>query len=144
MSARLTLADLDRLPPKIKAQALAQLYPNGIPDKANHSAPSPVMECDLRNRPLAKNKAQGGNSTKFLVRVTSFRRRLLDEDNLAEKYHVDCLRYAGLIPGDAPGQARIITTQEKVSRKEDERTEIIIEPLPDSTPPPLFEPRASI
>lgn len=96
----------------------------------DHSTPSaPVVECDLRNGPLAAGKAEGRDSGKFLVRVTSFRRRLLDEDNLCAKYVVDCCRYAGLIPGDAPGQARIVTTQEKVRSKEDERTEILIERL---------------
>ena len=90
-------------------------------------APPAVVECHLRLGPLAEGEAQKRDSGKFLVRVTSFRRRLLDEDNLCEKYHIDCCRYAGLLPGDDPSQARIETRQEKVRSKADERTEIVIE-----------------
>lgn len=128
--ARMNLEQVDKLPAAAKAQILAQLYPlNGLPDQTHRPAPAPVVERDLRPRPLAARKAEKGHPRKFLVRVTSFRRRLLDEDNLCEKYHVDCLRYSGLLVGDAPGQARIVTSQEKVARKEDERTEIEISPL---------------
>lgn len=92
-------------------------------------APDPVVERDLRPRSLAARKAKGINPGRFLIRVTSFRRRLLDEDNLCEKYVVDCCRYAQLLPGDAPGTTRIETRQEKVRSKEHERTEIEIERL---------------
>jgi hypothetical protein len=92
-------------------------------------APAPVVERPARSRALGTRKAQKADTGVFLVRVTSRRRRLLDEDNLAEKYHVDCCRYAGLVPGDAAGQARIETRQEKVGRKEDECTVIEISQL---------------
>jgi hypothetical protein len=95
----------------------------------NSPASAPIVECNLRPRPLAKGEAQEPDPGIFLVRVTSFRRRLLDEDNLCEKYHVDCCRYAGLIPGDDPSKARIETRQEKVRSKAEERTEIVIERL---------------
>lgn len=52
--------------------------------------------------------------------------RLLDEDNLCEKYHVDCCRYAGLIPDDAPSQVRIQTLQRKARRGEAEHTQVEI------------------
>lgn len=109
------------------AVASPRRYPvQVVPDG---EAPAAVVERDLRPRPLAKGKAEKPDTGKFLVRVTSFRRRLLDEDNLCEKYHVDCARYAGLLPGDDPSQARIETRQEKVRSKEEERTEIVIERL---------------
>jgi hypothetical protein len=54
------------------------------------------------------------------------RRRLLDEDNLCEKYHVDCCRYAGLIPGDSPAEIQIQTRQRKAARGEEEHTQIDI------------------
>jgi len=73
--------------------------------------------------PHAKEKAIG----KFLVRVTSFRHRLLDEDNICEKYHVDLCRYAGILPSDAPSQTRITTTQQKIGSKEEEFTLVEIE-----------------
>jgi hypothetical protein len=96
-------------------------------DRGEGSAP--VVERRPRPRPLAKSPPQGQNTARFLVSVTSFRVRLLDDDNLCEKYHVDCCRFANLLPDDAPGTARITVGQEKVRSKEEERTEILIERL---------------
>lgn len=79
--------------------------------------------------PLAKEQVQKGSSQRFLVRVTSRRRRLLDEDNLCEKYHVDLLRYAGLIPDDAPDKVKIEVGQVKVGSKEPEEVVIEIEEI---------------
>lgn len=90
-------------------------------------APATVVERNLRTRPLAKGKTQGGDSGRFLIRVTSHRVRLLDEDNLCAKYVVDCCRYAGLVPGDAPATTQIATGQKKVRSKAEERTEVVIE-----------------
>ena len=85
------------------------------------------MECDPRPGPLAAGATQEIHPGRFLVRVTSFRRRLLDEDNLCEKYVVDCCRYAGLLPADDAGAAKIEVSQIQVRRKEEERTEVLIE-----------------
>ncbi len=93
--------------------------------------PGPVVERDPRHGALAAPKAQASSAGKFFIRVVSYRRRLLDEDNLAEKYFVDCLRYSGLIPGDSPDRCRIVTTQEKVGSKEEERTEITVDLMLD-------------
>lgn len=90
-------------------------------------APAPVVERNLRTRPLAARKAQGIDPARFLVRVTSYRVRLLDEDNLCSKYVVDCCRYSGLIPGDSPATTQIATGQKKVGSKSEERTEVVIE-----------------
>lgn len=92
-------------------------------------APSAELERCLTDEPLAADALKARHSGKFFVRVVSFRRRLLDEDNLCEKFHVDCVRYAAIIPSDAPGRCRIVTTQEKVRSKEEERTEILIEQI---------------
>lgn len=91
---------------------------------------APIVERRPRARALGKKKDEGSNPVRFLVRVTSFRIRLLDEDNLCEKYHVDCCRYAGVLPDDAPAQTRIEVRQEKVRSKEQERIEIAITKLP--------------
>jgi len=63
------------------------------------------------------------------VSVVSFRRRLLDTDNLigGAKYFIDSLRYANVIPGDRPDQIRLTVEQRKVKSKAKERTEITIE-----------------
>ena len=84
------------------------------------------LECSPCNEPLAAHKDKATDPGKFIVRVTSYRRRLIDYDNLAEKYHIDALRYAGLIPSDAPDACAIITNQIKVKTKEEELTLIEI------------------
>lgn len=95
-------------------------------------SPSPHAKLERRPRPraLAKSKAQKGDSRRFFVRVISYRVRLLDEDNLCEKYGVDCLRYSGILPGDSAAEARIVTSQEKVSSKDEERTTYEISLMP--------------
>lgn len=98
-----------------------------LPTPPCSEAPAAVVERNLRPRSLAKGKAKGADTARFLIRVTSFRVRLLDEDNACEKYHVDCCRYAGLVPGDSPATTQIKTGQEKVRSKGEERTEIVIE-----------------
>lgn len=75
---------------------------------------------------VGKSKAQKADSRRFLVRVESVRRILLDEDNLCEKYVVDCCRYSGLLPGDRPGQTQIEVRQRKVGKGEEEHTLIEI------------------
>lgn len=99
--------------------------------KADYRASLALVERALGDGPLAAGEGQDGHPRKFLVRVTSYRVRLLDEDNLCEKYHVDLCRYAGLLRSDAAGKARIVTTQEKVGSREDERT--VIEIYPNET-----------
>lgn len=71
-------------------------------------------------------QVQAPASGRFLVRVTSFRKRLLDEDNLCEKYIVDCCRYAGLLASDGPGQTKIEVSQQKVGKGEPEFTRVEI------------------
>lgn len=63
------------------------------------------------------------------VRVTSFRVRLLDPDNLCPKYFIDCLRYANCIRDDRQQDITLEVRQEKVESKLLERTEIVIEPV---------------
>ena len=99
-----------------------------LPADAPRRRKAPLVEPDLRDGALGAGETKGDNPARFLVRVTSFRVRLLDEDNLCEKYHVDCCRYAGLIPGDAPGQTEIKTGQRKVKRKDQEHVLIEITP----------------
>jgi len=89
-------------------------------------APPPLVERREPDEPLAADLPQASHPGRYVVRVTAFCVRLLDEDNLCEKFHVDSLRYAGIIPGDSPDRCRIITTQKKVATKKEERTEIVI------------------
>jgi hypothetical protein len=84
------------------------------------------LERDPGDGTVGEVPVQKGLGRRFLVRVKSYRCRLLDEDNMCEKYHVDLCRYAGALPSDAPGTAKIEVTQEKVGPKEQERVEIEI------------------
>ena len=117
------------------AAKLREIFPNAterfIADNADdlrpaRPAPRPVVERPARPRPLETPQAQTGDTKKFFVRVTSFRRRLIDPDNLSEKYFVDCCRFACLIPDDSADQIRIETTQQKVRTKAQEHTLIEI------------------
>lgn len=87
------------------------------------------MERDPGNGAVGKIQVQAAVGGKFLVRVTSVRKRLLDEDNICEKFAVDCCRHAGLIPTDAPGKTKIETSQRKAEKDEQEHTEIIIQQI---------------
>lgn len=80
------------------------------------------LESNSGNAALDSKKVQGQSGQKFLVRITSFRKRLLDEDNLCEKYHVDLCRYAGVLPDDAPGEVKIEVCQKKTGKEEPEKT----------------------
>jgi hypothetical protein len=116
---------------------------DGIGGAADHlprPGPAAELEHGAGHGALGEGAVQGKSAARFLVRITSVRVRLLDEDNLCEKYHVDCCRYAGLIPDDAPSLVRIQTLQRKARRGEAEHTQVEIyrlRPDPDpETPPP--------
>jgi len=83
------------------------------------------LERTAWNAALVKARAQTALGQRFLVRVTSIRKRLLDEDNLCEKYHVDLLRYSGVLPADDPSQTHIEVCQRKADPGEGEH--VIIE-----------------
>lgn len=92
--------------------------------------PTAVVEPDPCHAALEPGEVQNQLDGRFRVRITSVRRRLLDEDNLCEKYVVDCCRYAGLIPGDASGQTKIEVFQRKCAKGEAEKIEVRIEMMP--------------
>ena len=83
--------------------------------KPQHDARGPLARS-------ASNKA--GDRQRFHVRITSVRRRLIDEDNLVGKFHCDLLRYSGILPSDAPGICHIETMQRKAAKGEEETVEI--------------------
>jgi hypothetical protein len=89
----------------------------GAPD-----AVRPELEQRPPTRTPRPKRTKVEDSKRFLVRVTSVRKCLIDEDNLCEKYVVDCCRYAGLLPGDGPGTTKIDTAQRKAGKGEAERT----------------------
>ncbi len=91
---------------------------------ASSAKPQPIV----RHEPVAEATGKGINPARIHVRITSFRRRLIDPDNLCPKYFIDCCRYCGWIPDDSAKEITLEVRQEKVGR-EYERTEITIEAL---------------
>ena len=83
---------------------------------ADNSGPVAKLESNPGDAPLEAEKVQRPACERFLVRVTSIRKRLLDEDNLCEKFHVDLCRYAGIIPDDSPARVKIEVCQIKAAR----------------------------
>jgi Holliday junction resolvase RusA-like endonuclease len=79
--------------------------------------------CD---EPLAAQKGKAADAGRVSVRITSYRRRLTDPDNLIGKYFLDCCRYAGFLRDDSANDIGYEITQSKVKAAEDERTEIEI------------------
>lgn len=84
------------------------------------------LEPNPGNGPVGALSIQEEGPKRILVRVTSIRHNLLDEDNLCEKFIVDCCRYAGLIPADDPATTKIEVYQRKASKDEMEKTIIEI------------------
>jgi len=90
------------------------------------------LERRVRDGTMGAVQVQKRISGRFFVRVTSFRHRLLDEDNLCEKYVCDLCRYAGALPSDAPSKAKIEVAQEKVGSKEREFVRVEVFKIQDS------------
>lgn len=91
------------------------------PDGAGEVA---VLELNSGDGAVAALPIQKSTGERFRVCVTAIRKRLLDEDNLAEKYHVDLLRYAGVLSTDAPATTKIEVRQEKAGPGEAEEVRI--------------------
>lgn len=97
---------------------------------AHRKAQGAIAECPVRQAPLGAHEGETFYSGRVSVRVTSYRRRLLDPDNLCAKWFLDACRYSRLIRDDRPEDITFSVSQEKVTQPEDERTEILIEPSP--------------
>ncbi len=82
------------------------------------------LECVARNESLEKKEIQGSALERFLIRFTSVRKRLLDQSNLAYKFHEDLCRYSGIIPNDSPDICESEVTQRKCKKGEKEHTVI--------------------
>jgi hypothetical protein len=79
----------------------------------HHTGTPAKLERDTGDGALESLPVQKATGRRFFIRVTAFRERLLDEDNLCEKYHVDLCRYAGVLPGDGSSQTKIEVCQQK-------------------------------
>lgn len=101
------------------------------PSDDNGKASGSVTERAFRETRLWTLGRKKTDSSRVFIRITSYRRRLLDPDNLCAKYFIDALRYSGFIRDDTPEEITYQISQEKVLRSGDERTAIeIIRNLP--------------
>lgn len=88
-----------------------------------------ILESNPGNAPLATEKVQRSAGSRFLVRVTTRRKRLIDESNLCYKYHEDLCRYAGALPSDAPEVTHSEVSQTKCRKGEPEEITITVTQL---------------
>lgn len=125
---------IKRLYPHASASLLAANagdYGQPHDNNTDHTGTAAKLERDPSNAPLEASEGKETHPKRILVRVIAVRKRALDDDNCCEKYAVDCLRFIGAIPDDAPDKVQIITTQRKAAKGEEERTIITIT-YPDS------------
>jgi hypothetical protein len=89
-------------------------------------ASRPKSERSVRDEPLEASQRKAKDPARTVVRITSFRCRLLDPDNLigGAKYFLDGLRYAGLIPDDTSQTIVLEVSQVKVNHMDEEKTVI--------------------
>ena len=89
-------------------------------------APGPVGERSVGNEPVAEIAGENPCPTKCVVRITSFRSRLIDGDNLHGKAFVDALQTAGAIYKDSPEWCKVEVKQVQVENPWQQRTVIEI------------------
>ena len=95
-------------------------------NNTNDTGETAKLEQDTRYGILAEKPIETRSTGRVHIRFVSVRKRLLDPDNICEKWTLDCLRYIGVIRGDEPDKITLETTQRKAEKGEEERTEITI------------------
>jgi hypothetical protein len=90
--------------------------------------PSAKSQQIVRHESVATAERKANNTARYLVRIDSRRKRLIDPDNLCAKYMLDAIKYAGCIPDDRPQDIQFQIGQTKVETEE-ECTVIEIIPL---------------
>ena len=113
-------------------EEILKLYPNASESfiranlEVNCSGPTSILERTSGDESLAAHQGEERATGKLHIRFVSVRKRLLDPDNLSEKWLLDCLRYCRVIQGDEPEKISVETTQRKATKKEKEHTIIEI------------------
>ena len=90
--------------------------------KATHPKSQPAIVIGA----VGKEEAEGRYLQRNLVRITSYRCRLLDPDNLAGgcKYAIDAIRKAKVIPDDREQDIRLEVYQATCATRKEEKTVI--------------------
>lgn len=99
--------------------------------KNRGQAPQPEPKRHDQRPPNEVGAPQAQNPRRYLVRITCYRLRLLDKDNLYGgcKFFVDALRYARIVREDDPEAIDLQISQVKVKSEDLERVEIEISPI---------------
>ena len=100
--------------------------------QARRSTSSAKPKRFVLNDSLGSPPGKEADRARFSIRITSYRVRLIDPDNMCGKYFVDCLRYSGIIPDDTAAVVDYSIKQEGVSSKAEERTIIEVAVLVSS------------
>ena len=92
---------------------------------------NPKRQQDSVDEPVAAIPGEAPRQGRVRIVVTSYRCRLLDDDNLAlgAKALVDSIVAAGIIPSDSPIWCKIEHEQKQIDHPAFERTEILLENL---------------
>jgi hypothetical protein len=89
----------------------------------------PKLEPNPGSPPVVPTQGPALYSGRVHVRITVFRKRLVDPCNECSKWLVDCLRYFRILKDDRLSDIALSVAQEQARSKEEERTEIVIEPI---------------
>ena len=76
------------------------------------------------NGSVGKACGEKTHTGRILVRITVFRKRLVDPCNAGQKYLVDCLRYVGLLVDDREQDIALEIRQEKTRGEEETLIEL--------------------
>lgn len=108
----------DELRKRFPHASASFLKRNTLPAAGNLSS-DPKSQQIVCDDPLAKTPGETKNSGRVSVRIVSYRKRLLDPDNLigGAKYFTDTLRYCGLIPDDREQDITLQVEQKKSNQE---------------------------
>jgi hypothetical protein len=96
----------------------------GLPVDVGSVAPVAEPQRSVAPEPVAAPAREAVVQERRLVRVTSYRCVLLDDDNLFSKDAIDALKESGAIVDDSKAWMELEEKQVKVWHKWEERTEI--------------------
>lgn len=86
---------------------------------------APIVEQTAGYAPHAEVPREKDSKMRLLVEFVSYRKRLIDPDNISVKSLLDCLRRERFIPDDS---AKYIELRVRQVKSDNERTEIRIKP----------------
>ena len=88
-------------------------------------------QCAVQDAPDAAIQRKEKDPTRCRISIVSYRKRLIDPDNLIPKYFIDSLRYLKVIEDDS---AKHIVLEVRQEKSKTPRTEIVITPIEPSQP----------